>query len=137
MRLALDLITRQVVDPDDLVSPVTSIRVRRKEIIPLEVRLAEGGQPVKLEGGSVEIYLTAEGNFASLIASETGIAAVNSGTETLYRGELDLDESAVNNLFASGTTRQVAATMEVRAVTSSLSYRSEPVEVVIQNSYTA
>lgn len=136
MRLALNLTPRTVVDPDDLVSPVNSVTVRRGEIIPFDVKLVQDGEVINLSGGTVSVFITAKGNFATLIASETSIAAINSGTETIYRGELDLDESAVNALFATGTTTEAFATMEIRAVTSSLSYRSEPVEMVIQNSYT-
>jgi hypothetical protein len=136
MRLALNLTTRTIVDPDDLVTPINSIKVRRGEIIPFDVQLVQDGEPINLSGGTVSAYITDEETFATLIASETGIAAINSGDETIYQGELDLDETAVDALFASGTTKSAPATLELRAVTSALSYRSEPVELVIQNSYT-
>ena len=136
MRLALNLDTRTVVDPDDLVTPVNSVNARRGEVIPLDIQLIQGGEPINLSGGTVSAYITAEGNFATLIASETSIAAINSGSETIYRGELDLDESAVDALFATGTVLSAGATLELRAITSALSYRSEPVELIIQNSYT-
>ena len=135
MRLALNLDTRTVVDPDDLTSAVTSINVRRKEILPLDVQLVQDGEVVNLSGGTVEVYVTPELTFATLIASETGIAAIDAGDETIYRGGLDMDETVVDALFTSGTVLSVTAKLEIRAVTASLSYRSEPVELIIQNSY--
>ena len=137
MRLAFDLETRRIVDPDNLTTIVTSIKARRGEVLPFEVRLARNGSVVQIEGATVSAYITPRLTFGSLIASETGITGIGAGIETVYSGELDLDESAVNTLFASATTLSVDASLEIRVTDSPRSYRSEPVLVTIQNSYTA
>ena len=137
MRLAFDLDTRRIVDPDNLTTIVTSIKARRGEVLPFEVRLARNGSVVQIEGATVSAYITPRLTFGSLIASETGITGFGAGIETVYSGELDLDESAVNTLFASATTLSVDASLEIRVTDSPRSYRSEPVLVTIQNSYTA
>lgn len=137
MRLAFDLDTRRIVDPDNLTTIVTSIKARRGEVLPFEVRLARNGSVVQIEGATVSAYITPRLTFGSLIASETGITGIGAGIETVYSGELDLDESAVNTLFASATTLSVDASLEIRVTDSPRSYRSEPVLVTIQNSYTA
>ena len=137
MRLAFDLDTRRIVDPDNLTTIVTSIKARRGEVLPFEVRLARNGSVVQIEGATVSAYITPRLTFGSLIASETGITGIGAGIETVYSGELDLDESAVNTLFLSATTLSVDANLEIRVTDSPRSYRSEPVLVTIQNSYTA
>jgi hypothetical protein len=137
MRLAFDLDTRRIVDPDNLTTLVTSIKARRGEVLPFDVRIARGGEVIQLEGATVSAYITPKLTFGTLIASETGITGSGAGIETIYSGELDLDESAVNTLFASATTLSVEASLEIRVTDSPRSYRSEPVLVTIQNSYTA
>lgn len=137
MRLAFDIDTRRIVDPDNLTTLVTSIKARRGEVLPFDVRIARGGEVIQLEGATVSAYITPRLTFGTLIASETGITGAGAGIETIYSGELDLDESAVNTLFASATTLSVEANLEIRVTDSPRSYRSEPVLVTIQNSYTA
>jgi hypothetical protein len=137
MRLAFDLDTRRIVDPDNLTTLVTSIKARRGEVIPFDVRIARGGEVIQLEGATVSAYITPRLTFGTLIASKTGITGSGAGIETIYSGELDLDESAVNTLFATATTLSVEASLEIRVTDSPRSYRSEPVLVTIQNSYTA
>jgi hypothetical protein len=137
MRLAFNLDTRQIVDPDSPTTIVTTLSARRGEVLPLELTLIQGAQVVELEGAEVSVFITDATDVSMLVAKEEGITATGSGIETAFTGELDLDESTVDSLFATGSVLVAAATMEIRVETTTRSYRSEPVAVTIRNSYTA
>lgn len=138
MRIAFDIDQRLVVDPDDLTTAVTSLRVRRGEVIPISVQLCRDGVVTEEEeGAEVEIYLTEADDFTTLVASEIAITGTGTGIETTFSGDLDMDETAVDGLFSTGAVKSAETTLEIRLTTASHSYRSAPVLLTVQNSYTA
>ncbi len=135
MRLAFDLESRRIVDPDDLTSNIPSLAFRRGEVIPVEVQIVREGVVVEEPDAEIEFYVTESDDFSSLLTSADSIVASGSGVETVFIGSIDLDETAVDELFTSGAVASVDAKIEFRLSTPAESYRSEPVDVVIGNSY--
>lgn len=136
MRLAFDLDSRQLVNPDSLTGAVSSIKVRRGEVIPLDIQLVRQGVKVQEPGAEIEVYLVEEDDYTALLTSDTAVSGSGTGVETVFRATLDVDDAGIDALFTTVSQASATVGLEVRLTTASESYRSEPVEVTIQNSYT-
>lgn len=137
MILALDTNSLSFVDPENFGSPVPIKVVRRSDDIPILIQLIMDGGIVTPLDASLELFVTVEGDYTSLLASVPSFTIEGSGVEGGFVGDLDLGVAAVDALFTDGTVADAAAILEVRITDGDGVITSLPLNLTIQNSYIA
>ncbi|MFZ4778241.1 MAG: hypothetical protein ACOYM3_22950, partial [Terrimicrobiaceae bacterium] len=113
MRLFLDLDTRSFIESAQFQRVVSSLVLKRRDRLPVDVQFLRGGMVVELSGGSLgKLGLKADKDFNGAFAA-SGLEWTKSGTgdTSTYRFDLNLNTVQINALFAGVPTPSSVALM--------------------------
>lgn len=137
MLLFLDTTAMEFVSVTNLSTTVTTATARRNDSAKVRISLVEEGEIVTPPSSSVSVYVTASGDYESLLTSGESFTISGSGREGYFEGDLDFSTTPITSAFTDGTIDTVDAILEVRLTDSAGVRTSAPISLSIQNSYTA
>jgi hypothetical protein len=132
MRLAIDLETRRFLSAD--LRPITSIQVKRRDLVPFELQFANGNEVVELpSSANIVLGIKQEGDFAGEFLSFGTFSKSGTGTNTKYLLDLSFNTVALNQAFPAAEPASLSAMLEVEWSTGSNIFSSITLPVTISN----
>jgi len=136
MRLFLDLDTRSFIESAQFQRAVSSLVLKRRDHLPVDVQFLRSGVVVGLaEGATGKLGLKADKDFNGPFAA-SGLEWTKSGTgdATTYRFDLSLNTVQINALFAGvPTPSSVALMLEIEWAEADLRTSSNTLAVTLEN----
>jgi len=136
MRLFLDLDTRSFIESVQFQRVVSSLALKRRDRLPVDVKFLRGGAVVELAAGSTgKLGLKADKDFNGVFAaSDLDWAKTGSGDSTSYRFDLNLNTVQIDALFAGvPTPASVALMLEIEWAEGDLRTSSNTLSVTLEN----
>ena len=136
MRLFLDLDTRSFIESAQFQRAVSSLVLKRRDHLPVDVQFLRGGVVVGLaDGATGKLGLKADKDFnGSFAASDLEWTRSGTGDETTYRFDLNLNTVQINALFAGvPTPASVTLMLEVEWAEGDLRTSSNTLAVTLEN----
>ncbi|MEI6073580.1 MAG: hypothetical protein WCS31_17475 [Verrucomicrobiae bacterium] len=136
MRLILDLDTRSFIESVQFQRVISSLVLKRRDRLPVDVQFLRGGTVVELAAGSTgKLGLKADKDFnGSFAASDLEWAKSGTGDATTYRFDLNLNTVQINALFAGvPTPASVALMLEIEWAEGDLRTSSNTLAVTLEN----
>ena len=136
MRLFLDLDTRSFIESAQFQRTVSSLVLKRRDHLPVDVQFLRGGVVVELATGATgKLGLKADKDFnGSFAASDLEWTKSGTGDATTYRFDLNLNTVQINALFAGvPTPSSVALMLEIEWAEGDLRTSSNTLAVTLEN----
>ncbi|MEI6492987.1 MAG: hypothetical protein WCO94_10600 [Verrucomicrobiota bacterium] len=136
MRLFLDLDTRSFIESAQFQRTVSSLVLKRRDHLPVDVQFLRSGVVVELaSGASGKLGLKADKDFnGSFAASDLEWTKFGTGDATTYRFDLNLNTVQINALFAGvPTPSSVALMLEIEWAEADLRTSSNTLAVTLEN----
>ena len=136
MRLFLDLDTRSFIESAQFQRAVSSLVLKRRDHLPVDVQFLRGGVVVGLaDGATGKLGLKADKDFnGSFAASDLEWAKSGTGDATTYRFDLNLNTVQINALFAGvPTPASVSLMLEIEWAEGELRTSSNTLAVTLEN----
>lgn len=119
MRLYVDLDSRKLITIPGYSAPLTEVRVRREDILPVEIRFVQDG--VVVDPGSTvveDVYLTVKGKKyytqATPLVSATSWSKTGAGEDTVFGAVVSFASSAMATVFSLIGGDEFEGMLEVR-----------------------
>jgi len=136
MRLFLDLDTRSFIESAQFQRALSSLVLKRRDHLPVDVQFLRSGVVVELATGATgKLGLKADKDFnGSFAASDLEWAKSGTGDATTYRFDLNLNTVQINALFAGvPTPASVALMLEIEWTEGDLRTSSNTLAVTLEN----
>ena len=136
MRLFLDLDTRSFIESAQFQRAVSSLVLKRRDHLPVDVQFLRSGAVVELATGATgKLGLKADKDFnGSFAASDLEWTKSGTGEATAYRFDLNLNTVQINALFAGvPTPASVALMLEIEWTEGDLRTSSNTLAVTLEN----
>jgi len=136
MRLFLDLDTRSFIESAQFQRAVSSLVLKRRDHLPVDVQFLRSGVVVELATGATgKLGLKADKDFnGSFAASDLEWTKIGTGDATTYRFDLSLNTVQINALFAGvPTPSSVALMLEIEWAEADLRTSSNTLAVTLEN----
>ncbi len=136
MRLFLDLDTRSFIESAQFQRAVSSLVLKRRDHLPVDVQFLRGGVVVGLaDGATGKLGLKADKDFnGSFAASDLEWTKSGTGDATTYRFDLNLNTVQINALFAGVPTPAfVTLMLEIEWAEGELRTSSNTLAVTLEN----
>jgi len=136
MRLFLDLDTRSFIESAQFQRAVSSLVLKRRDHLPVDVQFLRSGAVVELVTGATgKLGLKADKDFnGSFAASDLEWTKSGTGDATTYRFDLNLNTVQINALFAGvPTPSSVALMLEIEWAEGDLRTSSNTLAVTLEN----
>ena len=136
MRLFLDLDTRSFIESAQFQRAVSTLVLKRRDRLPVDVQFLRGGMVVELPGGSLgKLGLKADKDFnGAFAASDLDWTKSGSGAVTSYRFDLNLNTVQIDALFAGvPTPSSVSLMLEIEWAEGGLRTSSNTLAVTLEN----
>ena len=136
MRLFLDLDTRSFIESAQFQRAVSSLVLKRRDHLPVDVQFLRSGVVVELATGATgKLGLKADKDFnGSFAASDLEWAKSGTGDATTYRFDLNLNTVQINALFAGiPTPASVSLMLEIEWAEGDLRTSSNTLAVTLEN----
>ena len=136
MRLFLDLDTRSFIESAQFQRAVSSLVLKRRDHLPVDVQFLRSGVVVELATGATgKLGLKADKDFnGSFAASDLEWAKSGTGDATTYRFDLNLNTVQINALFAGvPTPSSVSLMLEIEWAEGDLRTSSNTLAVSLEN----
>ena len=136
MRLFLDLDTRSFIESAQFQRVVSTLVLKRRDRLPVDVQFLRGGMVVELPGGSLgKLGLKADKDFnGAFAASDLEWTKSGSGAVTSYRFDLNLNTVQIDALFAGvPTPSSVSLMLEIEWADGDLRTSSNTLAVTLEN----
>ncbi len=136
MRLFLDLDTRSFIESAQFQRTVSSLVLKRRDHLPVDVQFLRSGVVVELATGATgKLGLKADKDFnGSFAASDLEWTKFGTGDATTYRFDLSLNTVQINALFAGvPTPSSVALMLEIEWAEADLRTSSNTLAVTLEN----
>lgn len=134
--IGLDLETMELVNARNPSSALSDLGMRKDDVVGVMVYPFRDGERTELPAGyTMRVYLTLDGDYDQLLASDTSMGGVGSGNDIYYVATIDL--TSLGGQFADGTVESILANLEAEITNGTLKESSSPVPVLIRNSRTS
>ena len=135
MRLFVDLDTRSFIESVQFARVISSLTLKRRDRLPVDVQFLRGGTVVELAPGATgQLGLKADQDFnGSFAASDLEWVKSGTGDATTYRFDLNLNTVQINALFEEPTPPSIALMLEIEWAEGDLRTSSNTLAVSLEN----
>ena len=135
MRLFVDLDTRSFIESVQFARVISSLTLKRRDRLPVDVQFLRGGTVVELAPGATgQLGLKADQDFnSSFAASDLEWVKSGTGDATTYRFDLNLNTVQINSLFEEPTPPSIALMLEIEWAEGDLRTSSNTLAVSLEN----
>ena len=136
MRLFLDLDSRSFIESLQLQRVISSLALKRRDRLPVDVRFLRGGTVVELgEGSTGKLGLKADKDFNGVFAaSDLEWTKIGSDDSAFYRFDLNLNTVQIDALFAGlATPSSVTLMLEIEWADGDQRTSSHTLSVTLEN----